>query len=158
MSCTGLHNLWQSCGRDSVSSEILAHRFSSWYDIRDRKRRKFLRSRHLVRIVSCNKQIALIKITFIFNAGDNRCITSRSIEHSLASIGYQRRAIWVPLLSSEHWTQHPTWAHDITNWKTGNVWYSLMNHGSSCFRLVVEFGCSTNLRLWVHNADGSIMV
>jgi transposase len=70
--------------------------------------------RRLARIDCGNRQATLAEITSTFNAGGTRPISSRSVQRSLASMGYgSRRPTRVPLLTARHRTKQITWACEV---------------------------------------------
>jgi hypothetical protein len=92
---------------------------------------------HLARIVCGNRQATLAEITSTCDAGSTRHISSRSVQHSLASMGYGNR---VSLLT-QNWIQSLTWSCDIANWiqvDLQHVAWSI-SHGTSCFRWMMGF-------------------
>jgi hypothetical protein len=83
------------------------------YGSRRPTRVSLLTPRHRTQLLTWACNVA----NWTLNAGGPRCISSRSLQRSLASIIYgSRRPTRVLLLTPRHRTQLLTWAYDVADW------------------------------------------
>lgn len=94
-------------------------------------------------IICENIQTLLTLITSIFNAGYTRCISWRSVQHSLAFMVHGKRRPTSSLVNTRHSALSGLVTLLIGSWRNSNMWCYLMSYGSSCFGLVIVYSMTT---------------